>query len=99
MISKEEYKRFIDELTREDAKKSNLKCMGSKYSSIIPLLFCIGFLICSMGVVCLPFLGVVDSIEAYGFSFAFMGIGAFVIGLGAVRLSERNRISRYYKRW
>lgn len=50
MVSKEEFKRYVDELTKEDSNKTNLRYISNSYSSISAALILIGAIVFVVGI-------------------------------------------------
>lgn len=87
MVSKEEYKNFIAELTRNSQNSSDLKYLSKEYADRYKLLLLFGALILFLGFLFFESL-----------LFVFFIVGGFFVGLGSYFYMKVNKIKFKYKK-
>ena len=84
MISKEEYKKYIYELTKNDENNKDLSYLSSKRSSKFGMLTIIGFLIIVIGFI-------------FAFNLIFIVIGVVMLVSGIIGSNKEKQINNHYK--
>lgn len=89
MVSREEFKKYLVELFKDDFSEMNLRCISKNYSVFSILLIFFGFFSFPGG--CAMICGGIP------FGFFLLVVGLLAVIVGFVRLYNSNKVKKYYK--